>query len=251
MDERNNLSDINENELFIQYLNDYRVSKKIIKIAEKIDFLGIYNLYDKNFDELWVKINRKKLKEDSLNEKQEFKENILLLIRQSIFNVLYIGIKDLKIKEIDFDELNNGILKDFAKIMKNFFHVFRIEYQLLTHSKKIKKDVFVNSLNKKEDKHNIFPKVEKSNKMVVEIKYNPDDIHIYDKVLKEFGKVENKEENTSLRKIVLNLAEKELGIKNKDELQLFYKRFIRYKRKQKNGKFENNSALEGRQKELR
>ncbi len=234
MDEQNNLSDINENEVFIQYLNDYKVSNKIIKIAEKIDFRGIYNLLDKNFDELWDKINRKKFKEASLNDKQEFKENILLLLRQSIFNVLYIGIKDLKIKDIDYDELNNGILNDFEKIMKNFFRAFETEYQLLTSSKKIKKNQEVDSVKEKEDKHHKSTKVERPHKTVPEINYNPDDVYIYEKVLKEFGKVENKEENTSLRKIALGIAESELGIKNKDELQLFYKRFIKYKRKQAN-----------------
>ncbi len=40
---------INEKELFIKYLNDYKAQKKVIGIAEKIDFEGIYTLFDKNF----------------------------------------------------------------------------------------------------------------------------------------------------------------------------------------------------------
>lgn len=233
MKEQNNLPvDINENNLFIQYLNDYEVPKKNIKIAEKIDFGGIYKLFDKNFDQLWDRIYSKKLKEDLSGSKKEFKENILLLLRQSIFNVLYIGIKNLKIKGIDYDELNNGILNDFEKIMKNFFRVFETEYELLIPSKKIKRDVELN-LEKEKGKNDEGSSIKKIKipKKVIEINYNPDEIPTYEKVLKEINETGKKEEGTSLRKIALGIAETELGIKNKDELQQFYKRFIKYKRK--------------------
>lgn len=238
MKEQNNIPvDLNEKELFIKYLNDYEVAKKNIKIAEKIDFKGICSLFDKNFDELWERINSKKGMIDLQQNHKEFKEKILFILRQSIFNILYIGIKDLKAKDIVYDELNRGILGDFEKIMKNFFSAFKTEYELLNPSKNIKKDIEVKSekVKEKEDTVEKPVKKEKPPKKVIEINYKPEDIQIYKKVLHEFDKIDKKDESISLRKIALSIAETELGIKDKNELQSFYKSFIKYKRKVENG----------------
>ncbi len=209
-----------ESRLFIQHLENYKTAKKIIKIAEKIDFEGILSLFDENFGNLWKKIEKQPDDEDT---KQEFRDQVLLLLRESIFNVLYLGIKDLSAKGMDYEDLNKGIQQDFDKIMQNLFNAFEMEYRIMqpgeTASRKVKKPV---NDAKPERRHKPKP----SGKT-----FKEEDIPFYEIVQKTWEKMKKSDENVSLRAAALDVAKNEKGVTDKDELQDFYKRFINYRRK--------------------
>ena len=214
----------NELRLFIQHLDNYKTTKKIIKIAEKIEFEDILSLFNENFENLWKKIEKSPDNGDTLDSKQEFRDQVLLLLRESIFNVLYLGIKDLNAKGMDYQDLNKGIHQDFDRIMQNLFNAFETEYRLLQPgekhaARKVKKTV---STGKPERKH----QQKKSHKT-----FKEEDIPYYEMVLKAWEKMKKSDESISLRAAALNIAKSEKGLTNKDELQDFYKRFINYRRK--------------------
>lgn len=234
MTEKNNINaEMVESRLFIQHLENYKSKKKVIKIAEKIEFKGIFNSFDTNFNNLWKTLVKDAAEERMAETRQEFRDKIFLLIRESIYNVLYLGIKDLDAKKIDFDELNKGIGNDIDKIIQNLFSVFYIQHQITLHksipnkqsikTKKIEPEV-------KEIKEEIVPK-DKPVKIIVENKFKTEDIKYYEKILEVLYDALKRGENPSIRKIVIEVAGKEVGLSGKNELQDFYKRFINYKRK--------------------
>ncbi len=221
MTDKNTLTEFqDESRLFIQHLENYKTAKKIIKIAEKIDFEGILSLFDENFGNLWKKIEKQQDDEDT---KREFRNQVLLLFRESIFNVLYLGIKDLNTKGMDYQDLNKGIQQDFERIMQNLFNAFETEYRLLQPGakpvKRIKKSVSAGKPERRQPQ-------KKPNKT-----FKEEDIPYYEMVQKTWEKMKKSDENVSLRAAALNVAKSEKGLTDKEELQDFYKRFINYRRK--------------------
>ncbi|HSD64661.1 MAG TPA: hypothetical protein VLB50_12730 [Ignavibacteriaceae bacterium] len=234
MTEKNNINEeIVESRLFVQHLENYKSKKKVIKIGERIEFKGIFNSFNADFDNLWKALVKDAAEERMAETRQEFREKIFLLIRESIYNVLYLGIKDLDAKKIDFDELNRGIGNDIKMIMQNLFSAFHLQHQItmnkiipkkqVTKTREIEPEV-------KEKKEGIVLK-DKPVKIIVESKFKPEDIKYYKKVLEALDGALEKGENQSIRKIVFDVARKEVGLSEKNELQDFYKRFINYKRK--------------------
>ncbi len=227
---------INEKELFIKYLNDYKAQKKVIGIAEKIDFEGIYALFDKNFERLWKKIAGNGYRKNLIHSNEVISEKILTTFRQSIFNILYLGIKDLGTKGLDYDELNSGIVRDFEMIMYNLFKVFEMFVELTIPgrinnedaNKIVKREIEVNEADKNKKKK------EKQEKPIVRIKenkYRTEEMPVYENVIKKMDELNKKGKSTTLRKVAVSVAEKEMEMTDRNELQLFYKRFVNYKKK--------------------
>lgn len=224
-----------ESRLFLQHLENYNTPKKIIKIAAKIEFKGILELFDNNFESLWEKLTQNGYGTDF---KQEFRENILQLIRQSVFNILYLGIKDSDIKQLDFDELNKGIQDDFDKILQNLFKVFYRQHELsLLQGKHTRKVITRTSeperiIKRPKEKtvREHLPKKQREEKT-----FKPEDIPHYEKVMEVLEEIKKNGEQSSMRQAALKVAKENIGLTEKNELQDFYNRFVNYMlRKKKN-----------------
>ncbi len=237
MTDSNNLTDsLTESRLFIQHLENYKVPKRIIKIAEKIDFTGILILFKNNYEVLWEEIVKSR-KDKNINYiKKELKDKILLLLRPSIFNVLHLGIKDLEPKKVNIDELNEGILRDFEKIMQNLLSAFELQYQLTLIQTKISKK----AVDKVEEKQDKVEKTEEEKvkeytpiKKTTDKSFKPEDIPYYEKVLEALEEIKKKGEHSSMRQAALRVAKEDMGLTQKNEIQDFYNRFVTYNIKKK------------------
>jgi hypothetical protein len=220
-----------ESRLFIQHLENYNSPKKIIKIAGKIDFKGILIMFDNNFESLWERLSKTENETDSTDSKQDFRDKILLSLRQAIFNILYLGIKDLAIKQLDFEELNKGIQHDFDKIMQNLFNVFNVQYQLtLMHEKNTRK----RSIKTREPEREIKQTKERTVteyrpvKQKADKSFKPEDIPYYDRVIEILEEIKKSGESSSMRQVALKVAKDNMGLTQKNEIQDFYNRFVNY-----------------------
>ncbi|HEY6907286.1 MAG TPA: hypothetical protein VI230_07430 [Ignavibacteriaceae bacterium] len=224
-----------ESRLFIQHLENYNAPKKIIKIAAKIEFKGILELFDNHFESLWEKLAKTNIETEI---KQEFRDNILQLIRQSAYNILYLGIKDTDIKQLDFEELNRGIQTDFDKILQNLFNVFNVQYQLtLLQEKHTRKATARTSeperiIKRPKEKtvREHLPRKQREEKT-----FKTEDIPHYEKVMEVLEEIKKNGEQSSMRQAALKVAKENIGLTEKNELQDFYNRFVNYMlRKKKN-----------------
>lgn len=230
-DTKNISEDIKLNRLFIQHLENYKPLKKIIKIAEQIDFKGILDSFDDEFNNLWNKLSIKEPIKNSKEIKSHYRDQILSILNQSFFNAIYIGIKDLDLKQLNFEELNKNIQEDFKTIIRNLLKVFDIKNLsiLLPQVEDDKKIITIESDN---DESSLIEKTIN----LPDKKFNPVDIPHYKKVLEFFNEQKEKEQNLSLRQAALEVAKTEMGLTDKQELQIFYNRFINYKRKKQKKK---------------
>jgi hypothetical protein len=232
-----------ESRLFIQHLEDYKCPKKIIKIADKIDFKGILVMFDKNFNRLWERLSRPENESDLTDSRQYFRDKILLSLRQSIFNILYLGIKDLDKKQLNFEELNQGIQHDFDKILQNLFNVFEVQYQLtLMRENKPRRG----SIKTKEPDREIRQTKEKTVKEYLPVKqivnksFKPEDIPHYEKVIEALEEIKKNGERSSMRQVALKIAKNNMGLTQKNEIQDFYNRFVTYNIQKKKKRINRN-----------
>jgi hypothetical protein len=212
--------------LFLQHLENYKLPKKILKIAQKIDFKGILESFDSEFNNLWNNLSIQKSIKNSQGTKNEYRDQVLSILNQSFFNALYTGIKELEIKQIDFDELNKNIQQDFISIIKNLLKPFDIKNLQVLVLKESKTEEVVAS--KEIESEDILTK--KSTRHL-EKKFNPEDIPLYDKIIKLYQEQKKEDQVLSVRQVALEIARRDIGLTDKHELQNFYNRFINYKRK--------------------
>ena len=216
--------DIKQSKIFISHLKYYNQPEQIIRIAEKISFKGILELFDIEFEKLWKKMALPEIKKELKELRKDFRENILTLLRHPIFNFLYKKIKDFEEKDIDYKKLNLEIFDFFNSMMYILFRAFDIQFQL-------------SSLNENNDPKIMLREVEKKNKLAKQGEkfqgksFSSIDIPYFEKVFKEYEETIKKGYEISYRQIALKIAKSELGLSHHFEIQNFYKRFVQYKKK--------------------